>query len=123
MLFRSKNDGETKNEAGIDENGEWSKTSYTSKDGSISYTSFIRVGDSSPVKQKNDKIEELKKNLENAINEQEFEKAAELRDRIKLLEKKSETISELKSKMKSFVENQEYEKAAEIRDKIRDLEK
>ena len=65
----------------------------------------------------------MKKNLENAINEQEFEKAAELRDRIKLLEKKSETISELKSKMKSFVENQEYEKAAEIRDKIRDLEK
>ena len=65
----------------------------------------------------------FRSNLENAINEQEFEKAAELRDRIKLLEKKSETISELKSKMKSFVENQEYEKAAEIRDKIRDLEK
>ena len=39
---------------------------------------------------KEDKIAVLKKELEKAISEQEFEKAAELRDRIKEIEKSAE---------------------------------
>jgi len=118
-----KMDGETKSESGIDETGQWSKTSYTSKDGSITYTSFVRLGDDYPVNSKQDKIEVLKQELQNAIEKQEFEKAAEFRDRIKLLEKNSQTINELKNELRVLVENQEFEKAAKVRDKIKELEK
>lgn len=115
--------GDTKNESGIDENGQWTKSTYTSEDGTISYTSFVRVGDGYSVNTKQGKLEELKSQLEILVQKQEFEKAAELRDKIKLVEKNSESINQLKSKLKSLVENQEFEEAAKVRDQIKELEK
>ena len=56
-----------------------------------------------------------------AVEEQDFEKAVELRDKIKSLEKNKEKISELEKKLSECVEKQEYEKAIEYRDKIKAL--
>ena len=49
------------------------------------------------------------------------EKAVELRDKIKSLEKNKEKISELEKKLSECVEKQDYEKAIEYRDKINAL--
>ena len=116
--------GETKNESGNDELGEWSKTTFSSEDGSMSYTTFVRHNlHEYPISSKKDKLYELKQDLEKHIEKQEFEKAAELRDRIKLLEKNSESINQLKKELKDLVEKQDFEQAAKVRDKIKELEK
>ena len=99
------------------------KSSYQSDDGTISYTSFVRVGNGYPINSEQSKLNDLKDKMNQAVINQEFEKAAELRDRIKLLENNSKTINQLKMELKSYVEKQEFEKAAEVRDKIKDLEK
>ena len=50
---------------------------------------------------------------------QEFEKAAQLRDKIKALKENQKHIDSLKKQMEEAVKNQEFEKAAELRDKIK----
>ena len=68
-----------------------------------------------------DELDEMKHKLELAVEEQDFENAVELRDKIKSLEKNKEKISELEMKLSECVEKQEYEKAIEYRDKIKAL--
>lgn len=121
--YHTQTNGKTKNESGVDELGQWTKSSYQSDDGTISYTSFVRVGNGYPINSEQSKLNDLKDKMDQAVINQEFEKAAELRDRIKLLENNSKTINQLKMELKSYVEKQEFEKAAEVRDKIKDLEK
>ena len=121
--YQVQKNGDTKSESGIDENGQWSKSTFTSEDGTISYTSFVRLNDGAPITSKQGKLDQLKNELERLVETQEFEKAAEVRDRIKLLEKNSETINQLKEKVKSLVQNQEFEEAAKVRDQIKELEK
>ena len=114
--------GKTKVESGNDELGQWTQTSYKSDDGSITYTSFVRTNSYPPVNSKKSKLTELKEELKSLIEKQDFEKAAEIRDRIKLIEKNSETINELRAQLKKHVESEEFEKAAEVRDKLKTLE-
>jgi protein-arginine kinase activator protein McsA len=71
--------------------------------------------------QKSNELDILKNELEKAVAEQKFEKAVELRDKIKTLEKNKEKISELEKKLSECVEKQDYEKAIEYRDKINAL--
>jgi protein-arginine kinase activator protein McsA len=99
------------------DNRGWDKKSYRSPDGSISYT-FMTRGGGIP---KNDELEFLKHKLNKSVEEQDFEQAVELRDKIKNLEENKEKISELQSKLDECVKNQEFEKAIEYRDKIKAL--
>jgi protein-arginine kinase activator protein McsA len=68
-----------------------------------------------------DELDILKNQLQKSVDEQDFEKAVELRDKIKTLEKNKEKISELEKKLSECVEKQDYEKAIEYRDKIKAL--
>lgn len=118
--------GKTNVEKGSDENGEWSKETFTSSDGTYKITSVIRVmgGDGSPIKNtktQNGELEILKSRLEKAVEEQDFEKAVELRDRIKSLENNQEKITELESELKESIEKQDFEKAIKLRDEIKNL--
>jgi excinuclease UvrABC helicase subunit UvrB len=108
--------GETKTEKGNDENGEWVKQTFTSKDGSYQVSTFYRT---STKKTTSSETKDLQKELEDCIEKQEFEKAAELRDKIKALKENQKHIDSLKKKMEEAVKNQEFEKAAELRDKIK----
>ena len=77
--------GRTNVETGSDENGQWTKETFTSVDGSYSVTNIFR--NSGPVLNKSqktelDEISYLKSQLETSIEEQNFEKAAEIRDMI-----------------------------------------
>jgi hypothetical protein len=96
----------------------WTKRTYKSPDGKYSFTYMSKGFNSN---QKSDELNILKNDLEKAVAEQEFEKAVELRDKIKTLEKNKEKISELEKKLSECVEKQDYEKAIEYRDKINAL--
>lgn len=101
----------------FDENN-WTKRTYKSPDGRYSYT-FM----SNKLKDENntDELDILKNQLQKSVDEQDFEKAVELRDKIKTLEKNKEKITELEKKLSECVEKQDYEKAIEYRDKIKAL--
>ena len=116
--------GRTNVETGSDENGQWTKETFTSVDGSYSVTNIFR--NSGTVLNKSqktelDEISYLKSQLETSIEEQNFEKAAELRDNNKSLETDKEKILELQSELKKAVDHQDFERAIELRDEIKKL--
>ena len=69
-----------------------------------------------------DDLLNLKTELQTAVETQDFEKAVELRDKIKSLEENSEKIQKLKSKLQECIEKEEFEKAIELRDEIKKLQ-
>jgi excinuclease UvrABC helicase subunit UvrB len=119
--------GRTNVEKGSDENGEWTKETFTSNDGSYQITSIVRVmgGDGKEYSPKSkssyNELDILKSQLEKAVEEQEFEKAVELRDKIKSFENNQEKIKDLESELKKAIEGQDFEKDIKIRDEIKNL--
>lgn len=115
--------GKSNVENGKDENGQWTKESFISDDGSYSITTIVRTNaDGVKPKSTNTKLDQLKKELNVAVEEQEFETAAKLRDQIKSLEVNKEKIDELKTKLDNAVSKQDFEKAIKLRDQIKELE-
>jgi protein-arginine kinase activator protein McsA len=96
----------------------WNKKTYKSPDGLYSYTYLSKIN-----KKENDtdEVDLLKQKLKIVVEEQKFEEAVELRDKISSLEKNKEKILELKEKLNECIKNQNFEKAIEYRDKITDL--
>ena len=92
----------------------WTKKTYKSPDGSFSYTYMTRNTEG-------DDLIDLKDKLILAIEDQNFEEAVELRDKIKKLEENKEKIFELQSKLDESIKNQEFEKSIEYRDQINKL--
>jgi protein-arginine kinase activator protein McsA len=90
------------------------KRVYTNEDGSVNVV-YIKNG-----KNRNE-IDGLKQKLDMAIENQEFELAVELRDRIKNLEQNQEEIKKLNDELKNHIQNQDFEKCIEVRDKINTL--
>jgi protein-arginine kinase activator protein McsA len=96
----------------------WEKKTYKTQDGTYSITYFTKNNS----KNSNfNEIELLKNKLEIAIEDQDFESAVELRDKIKNLEDNQEKISELQLKLDECVKNQDFEGAIEYRDQIKSL--
>jgi len=96
----------------------WTRKTYKSPDSGFYYTYLSKTNKK---ENQTDKIELLKEKLEIAIEEQKFEEAVELRDKISGLEKNKEKILELKEKLNECIKNQNFEKAIEYRDKITNL--
>ena len=63
----------------------------------------------------------LKQKLEIAVEEQKFEEAVELRDKIKSLGESKEKISSLKKELEECIKTQNFERAIELRDEINSL--
>jgi len=114
--------GKTNSESGTDENGEWHKESFISDDGTYSVTSIVRSYGSSSTTSNNKKssteISSLKKEMERCVEEQNYERAAELRDKIQKLKENEEKISELQTKLDKAVKEQNFEDAIKLRDQI-----
>lgn len=117
--------GQNKTERGKDSNGEWTKQTFTSKDGSIRYTTFVRTSGKIPQSKQDHqtKIGDLKLELDRLVEAQEFEKACEVRDLIKSLENNSQLIEKLTKDLDEAVKVQNFEKAIEIRDQLKSLQK
>jgi protein-arginine kinase activator protein McsA len=63
----------------------------------------------------------LKQKLNIAVDEQNFEEAVELRDKIKNLEKNKEELIKLNKELDECVKKQDFENAIKLRDKIKGL--
>lgn len=99
---------------------ETKKETYTSPDGTFKYTIITSFG--APKKPKeSDEITSLKNQMSECVEKQEFEKAAELRDRIKKFEKVQDQITELQKQLDESVEKQDFESAIKLRDKLNKL--
>ena len=96
----------------------WTRKTYKSPDSGFYYTYLSKTNKK---ENQTDEIELLKEKLEIAVEEQKFEEAVELRDKISSLEKNKEKILELKEKLNECIKNQNFEKAIEYRDKITNL--
>ena len=121
--------GQNKTESGKDEIGDWTKETFESEDGNIMITSFIRSSNNNsdltnmfkPSKRKYSGVEGLKKELQWAIDNEDYELAIAIRDKIKKSENNQETIDKLEKELKEVIENHNFERAIEIREELKKL--
>lgn len=118
-LFNKQKNGTTKKETGKDPNSEWTRQTFISNDGLYVVTSFVKTIDTK--KPKNVDLKQLKSELQLCVDRQDFEKAAELRDKIISIESNEKQLNTLKKELEKAVSEQNYEKAIEIRDIIKGL--
>ena len=97
-------------------NGEWKTQSKISDDGTMKITTYYYDNAKTNPTSKN-----LKQQLEIAIENEDFEKAVELRDQIKKLETNQKVIDKLEADLKKSIEEQNFEKSIEIRDQLKKL--
>ena len=101
---------------------ETKKETYTSPDGMFKYTIITSVGGPKQKSTKeNDTITLLKKEMDEYVEKQEFEKAAEVRDKIKKFEKNRDELEKLQSQLDEAVSKQDFESAIKLRDKLNKL--
>lgn len=109
-----------KTETGTDEFGDWKKETYKSPDGGVFITSFVRTGGNHKPTESSG-ITSLKKKLQIAIEEENFEEAVKLRDEIKKLESNQDEIKKIELELKKSIEEQDFEKSIELRDQLKKL--
>lgn len=94
------------------------KKTYLSEDGSMSFTYITTKGNR---QNESDELSQLKQKLDLAVEEQKFEDAVVLRDKIKNLEENVGIINELNNELNNCIKTQDFERAIEIRDRINSL--
>lgn len=97
--------------------GQWKTETRVSDDGTIRVTSFYRSSEPKTTKESNG----LKRQLELAIENEDFEKAVEIRDQIKKMETNQETITKLEEELKQTINDHNFERSIEIRDELKKL--
>jgi protein-arginine kinase activator protein McsA len=100
-------------------NGEWKTQTRVSEDGTTRITSYYYG--SKDDKSSNSEIGSLQSQLETAIENEDFEKAVELRDKIKSLESNQKEIEKLELELKQSIKGQNFERSIEIRDQLKKL--
>ena len=117
--FLSITDEESQSNEGSDKNGEWKTETYTSPNGMFRYviTTTHRTPNKKSPKE-TDEISLLEKELQDCVEKQKFERAVEVRDKIKNLEKNQDEIKNLQTKLDDAVSNQDFESAIKLRDKL-----
>lgn len=99
--------------------GEWKSQTKVSEDGTMKVTTYYRSNEPRKTKGGNN----LKHQLELAIQNEDFEKAVELRDQIKKLETNQELINKLEEELKQSIKDHNFERSIEIRDELKELRK
>ena len=97
-------------------NGEWKTQTKVSDDGTMKITTYYYDNAKTNPTSKN-----LKQQLEIAIENEDFEKAVELRDQLKKLETNQKEIDNLENELRKSIEEQNFEKSIEIRDQLKKL--
>ena len=97
--------------------GEWKSETRVSEDGTIKVTSFYRSSEPKTSKGSNG----LKRQLELAIENEDFEKAVEIRDQIRKMETNQETVIKLEEELKQTISDHNFERSIEIRDELKKL--
>jgi protein-arginine kinase activator protein McsA len=97
-------------------NGEWKTQTKVSDDGTMKITTYYYDNAKTNPTSKN-----LKQQLEIAIENEDFEKAVELRDQIKKLDTNQKEVDKLENELRKSIEEQNFEKSIEIRDQLKKL--
>jgi protein-arginine kinase activator protein McsA len=97
-------------------NGEWKTQTKVSDDGTMKITTYYYDNAKTNPTSKN-----LKQQLEIAIENEDFEKAVELRDQIKKLDTNQKEVEKLENELRKSIEEQNFEKSIEIRDQLKKL--
>lgn len=111
-------------ESRIDVNGEWTKSTYTSEDGKTKIVTMTRGFDGPEKKNsvtKSNDLKFLERELQRAVDDQNFELAVELRDRIAKVKNSVEVIKDLETKLEDAISKQNFELCIELRNKINEL--
>lgn len=108
--------GDFKTETGSDENGDWKKQTYQSKDGSTKIVTFYRT-----ISNENNELLSLKNEMKTAVSLQDYEKAITLRGKIRELENSQTKIFELEKDLARAVDTEDFELAIKLRDKLKNL--
>jgi excinuclease UvrABC helicase subunit UvrB len=117
--FSSFTNEEPQSKEGSDENGEWKTETYTSPNGMFKYV--ITTTNRTPNKKSPKETDEIllfKKELQDCVEKQEFERAVEVRDKINKLEKIKGDVKKLQTEMDEAVSKQDFELAIKLRDKL-----
>ena len=108
----------------ISENiGDWKTFIKTSKDGlftSVLYV-FNPIEESQELFDNKKKIKSLQRELDECVKEQNFERAAVLRDEIKKISENKSRINELQKELEQAIQEQNFERAIEIRDELKKI--
>lgn len=109
--------------SGSDELGEFDSETFESPDGSMKYTirTYKFGGSPKPKKEESSSLESLKKQLDTAVKNEDFQLAIYLRDKIRNFEKDQEKLKKLEDELKSCIETQDFERAIELRDQLRKI--
>jgi excinuclease UvrABC helicase subunit UvrB len=120
--FSSITNEEPQSNEGSDKNGEWKTETYTSPNGMFRYviTTTHRTSNKKSLEE-TDKISLLKKELQDCVEKQEFERAVEVRDKIKKLEKNQDEIKKMQSELDESIGKQDFELSIKLRDKLNKL--
>ncbi len=102
--------------------GEWKTQTKVSEDGTTRITTYYRGSEPFGTK-KPSGVKSLEKQLEIAIENEDFEMAVELRDKIKKFETNQKQIEELEEELKQSIKDQNFEKSIELRDQLKELRK
>lgn len=119
--------GDREVEKGKDENGEWTKNTYTSEDGQIQIHSFIRTSGGpeefmdmfQKPRKKTNTIENLKRELDRAVENEDFLLAIKIRDMIKEKENNKDIVEKLEQDLKDSIEKQDFETSIKIREELK----
>ena len=108
---------------GSDELGEFETETFESPDGSMKYTirTYKIGGSPKPNKEERGSLESLKKQLDYAVETEDYRLAIYLRDKIKNFENDQAEIKKIEDELKACVEAQEFEKAIELRNQLQKL--
>ena len=96
-------------------NGEWKTQTRVSDDGTLKITSYHYNND----KDDNLMTHRLQNQLEDAIQNEDFENAVKIRDQIRNLETNQKEIDKLELELKQSIKEQNFEKSIEIRDQLK----
>jgi excinuclease UvrABC helicase subunit UvrB len=118
--FTSMNINELK---GTDKLGDFETETFESPDGSMKYTirTYKIGGSPKPNKEERGSLESLKKQLDYAVETEDYRLAIYLRDKIKNFENDQAEIKKIEDELKACVEAQEFERAIELRNQLRKL--
>jgi len=116
-----------KNENGkLDDGSTWTRDSYMSDDGTYYISYYTRnmpadkkLKDSSSIEEK---IVNIKNELRNAIEAEDWDTAAKFRDKLKDLEKNYEKIKNLLEAKRKAIDNMEFEEVKKIVSEIKKYE-
>ena len=108
---------------GTDKLGDFETETFESPDGSMKYTirTYKIGGSPKPNKEERGSLESLKKQLDYAVETEDYRLAIYLRDKIKNFENDQSEIKKIEDELKACVEAQEFEKAIELRNQLRKL--